>query len=134
MQHLLGSTQVLISAALLLVIVASLPALPALLGRARWFSVPVCFAALFVGSTLVWHAFDRSSVAVDALPSKMMRYAAAALQEPKEPNVVLIDGGSYALNAVDASIVTEELERLGYRAKVVRLAVSGSNHFERYRM
>jgi hypothetical protein len=132
-QHFLGTTPSVLLGALLLVLVASLPA-PALAAPRSWLRVLVCCGSLCLMSALVWQAFDRGHVLVDAFPSSVLRYAAAELRGAQEPNVVVIEGGSYVLNGVDANIVQSELGRLGYRARVVRVAVGGANHFERYRL
>lgn len=120
-------------AALLLVLVASLPA-PALATPRAWLRVLVCGGSLLLTSGLVWQAFDRGHVLVDEFPYRIMRYAAGELRAAREPNVVVIDGGSYVLNGVDSATISAELAQLGYQARVVRLAVSAANHFERYRM
>jgi len=119
--------------ALLLVLVASLPA-PALAGPRAWLRLLVGCGSLLLTSALVWQAFDRGHVLVDGFPSKVLRYAAGDLRSAQEPNVVVIEGGSYVLNGVDAPTVQDELARLGYKTRVVRVAVSAANHFERYRV
>lgn len=134
MQHLLGSTQILLIAALVLVLVASLPALPALTGEDAWLALPAFLGTLLAGSAAIWQGFEHSRVAIDSLPGRVMRYAVAGLSRAEAPNVVVIDGGSFVLNGVDAPSVEKELARLGYEASVVRLAMSGANHFERYRL
>jgi len=133
-EYLLGPTRTLVLAALLLVTVGSLPAVSA---PAQWKTRALALVyalAVAAGAGLVWFGLDRGAVLVNAYPAKIERYAAIELSKAKEPNVVVIDGGSYVLNGVDAPTVAEELATLGYAAHVVRLAAGGANHFERYRM
>ncbi len=131
MELLLGSTPTLALAALLLVIVASLPSLAGLRGRT---AVPLCVMAVLAAVALVWHGVDRSRVMTNAFPSRVVRYAAQALNAAKASNVVLLEGGSYVLNGVDSTTVADELQALGYSVEVVRFAAGAANHFERYRM
>lgn len=131
MERLLGSTPTLIVAALLLVIVASLPSLAGLRGRVAVF---LCAGAVLTAVAVVWQGVDRGRVLVDAFPSKVVRYAARALNTSHAPNVLLIEGASYVLNGVDSTTVADELQKLGYSVDVVRMAAGAANHFERYRM
>ncbi len=131
MDRLLGSTPSLFVAALLLVIVASVPSLSGLRGRV---AVSLCAVTVLAAVALIWQGVDRSRVLIDAFPSKVVRYAARALSTSNAPNVILIEGASYVLNGVDSSTVADELQTLGYSVDVVRLAAGAANHFERYRM
>ncbi len=134
MEHLLGPTRTLVLAALLLVIVGSLPASSAS-AKLRTPVLALVYAlSLFSGVALVWFGFDRGAVMVDSFTSTIERYAVDELSNAKEPNVIMIDGASYVLNGVDTGVVTSELATLGYSAKVVRFAAGAANHFERYRM
>ena len=135
MEHLLGPTRSLFLAALLLVIVSSLPAVSSAAAKLKTPLLTLVYAlALFAGAALVWFAFDRGAVMPDTFTSTIERYAADELSKATEPNVLMIDGGSYVLNGVDTNIVMSELLTLGYSAKVVRFAAGAANHFERYRM
>lgn len=134
MEHLLGPTRTLVLAALLLVIVGSLPAVAAP-SKLKTPALALAYAlALFAGVALVWFGFDRGAVMPDTFASSIERYAVDELSKAKEPNVVMIDGGSYVLNAVDTGVVMSELTALGYSARVVRFAAGAANHFERYRI
>ncbi len=131
----MGPTRSLFLAALLLVIVGSVPATSSAASKLKTPVLTLVYAlALFSSAALVWFGFDRGAVMADTFTSSVERYAVDALSAPKEPNVILIDGGSYVLNGVDANIVKSELATLGYSAKVVRFAAGAANHFERYRM
>ena len=134
MQYLIGPTRTLVLAALLLVVVGSLPAVSAP-SKPKTPVLAWAYAlALFCGTVLVWYGFDRGAVMADTFTSTIERYAVDQLSKAQEPNVIMIDGGSYVLNGVDTNIVTSELSKLGYSAKVVRFAAGAANHFERYRM
>lgn len=134
MEHLLGPTRALVLAALLLVIVGSLPAVSAPTKlKPQWLALTYVLT-LLSGATLIWYGFDRGAVLPPTYMSSVERYAVRELAGAKEPNVVVIDGGSYVLNGVDVGVVKSELEVLGYAARVVRLAAGAANHFERYRM
>ncbi|MET0411023.1 MAG: hypothetical protein ABW217_06990, partial [Polyangiaceae bacterium] len=58
----------------------------------------------------------------------------AVLNAADEKNVLIVSGGSYAADGVDAKILERELRALGYSVKVSKLAITASNHFERFRM
>jgi len=134
MQHLLGSTPTLLVAALLLVVVASLPSLPALTGPiARW-RVP-CLMSVGLGAIfLIGLGLRHSPALPDMLVYRVVRYAAAELEQATEPNVIVIDGGSYVLNGVDTELFEASLKELGYRTRAIRIASGAANHFERYDM
>jgi hypothetical protein len=134
MHHLVGSTPTLLLAALLLVVVASLPALPALTGRLARLPVVVCLVAIAGGATGFWVVLRYSRVLPEQFPYKVVRYAAAELQRAKAPNVVVIEGASYALSAVDTELLEAELATLGYEVHAVRIASAAANHFERHQM
>lgn len=134
MQHLFGSTQTLLLAALLLVVVASLPAAEALTGSRARLRVPVTLAAIVGGFVLFGLALRESPVLPDVLPYRVVRYAAVELDQAVEPNVLVFDGGSYVLNGVDTEILEAELGKLGYEARALRFAAGAANHFERYHM
>lgn len=136
MEHLLGPTATLLVAALLLVIVGALPALPALPPgslKAR-LALLVPIVAFGLGAAGVWRAFERSAVLAEGFPSQIVKYAVDELNAATEPTVLVIDGGSYVLNGVDTELVSDELQKLGFPVRVVRLAAGAANHFERYRM
>ena len=131
MNSLLGATPTLVMAAVLLTVVGSLPSLGG--ARARLAAL-VYVAAVGLGAAVVWRFVNGNGVLFDIQPSRVLRYAARELNAAKAKNVLLIEGGSYVLNGVDASTLADELHSLGYSVDVVRLAVSAANHFERYRM
>jgi hypothetical protein len=134
MEYLVGSTPTLLMAVLLLVLVASLPALPALEGRVARLRVVVCLAAV-LGGAFGFALFVRHGrVLPNAFPSKVVRYAAEELRRAKARNVIVIEGASYALSAVDTELVEAELSSLGYEAHAVRIAAAAANHFERHQM
>jgi hypothetical protein len=134
MQHLVGSTQTLVLAALLLVVVASLPSLPSLVGRAARWRVPGVLIAL-VGSMFLLHiALRHGRVMPDLLPYRVVRNAEVELEKAVEPNVIVVDGASYVLNGVDPEVLEETLRELGYQNRVVRFAAGAANHFERFHM
>jgi hypothetical protein len=134
MQHLLGSTPTLLVAALLLVVVTSLPSLPALAGaRARW-RVPCLVGVGLAAIFLVGLGLRHSPALPDMLVYRVVRYAAAELEQATEPNVIVIDGGSYVLNGVDTELLEMALKEHGYRVRAIRIATGAANHFERYDM
>lgn len=56
----------------------------------------------------------------------------AALSDPKKPEIVLIDGGSFAARGIDGDRLEQRLEeKAGRKFKVVFLAVPGGNQPER---
>jgi len=133
MHHLVGSTPTLLMAALLLVVVASLPALPALAGRVARLRVLVCLAAILAGASGLW-TLVRYGRVLPEYPYNFVKYAATELQHVQAPNVVVIEGASYTLSAVDTELLEAELSRLGYGVSAVRIASAGANHFERHQM
>jgi hypothetical protein len=62
------------------------------------------------------------------------KYAARVLPKTTKTNVLFIDGGSYALNAVDVSALEQQLATFGYSVQCLKLTLSAANHFERYRL
>lgn len=68
-------------------------------------------------------------------PSRLAKYGvnalAAALKRPKE-NLIVVEGGSYAVRGIEPDLLRKELDDLGYRADIVQLALGAANHFERY--
>lgn len=89
---------------------------------------------MLAGAACVWQVVNGKGVLPDTLPSKVLKYASRELNVVQETNVLVIEGGSYVLNGVDATTIASELQSLGYSVDVVRLAASAANHFERYRM
>lgn len=128
---MLGSTETLALAALLLVLVASLPAAA---GRAGWACLVVWGAALLAAALLIARGVDALGYRVQASTSEVRKYAEAELKDPSEANVLLLDGASYTESGVDVKLLRQELEKLGYSARPVRIALGGANHFERYRL
>jgi hypothetical protein len=135
-EYLLGPTTTLILAALLLVLVGTLPALPPL-ARGTWsarVAVLVPILALGVGGVGVWRGFQHGKLLSAGFPASIVRYAAQDLNAATEPTVIVIEGGSYVLNGVDAELMMDEFHQLGSNVRVVRIAAGAANHFERYRM
>src|SRR5688572_7905857 len=128
---MLGPTETLSLAALLLVLVASLPAAG---GRAAWACLMVWAAALLAAALLIARGVDALGYRVQASTSEVRKYAEATLAAPSEPNVLLIDGASYSESGVDVKVLQQELAKLGYSTRPVRIALGGANHFERYRL
>ncbi len=127
----LGLIPTLLAAALLLVLVGSLPTAG---GRsARWGAL-VYLVALLGGVTELNHVLNGSQALPSTEASKVVKYAVAELSRAREKNVLLIDGGSLADHAIDSVVLDRELTRLGYSTHTVRLTLSGANHFERYRL
>lgn len=126
-----GMIETLAIAAGLLVVVASLPARGEADVRIGWLSY---LAALLLGAVLVFRTLDATGAQADTRPAMTRKYAAKELPKAAHKNVLLIDGGSYALNAVDVSALEKNLASLGYAAEGVKLTFSAANHFERYRV
>lgn len=136
MAHLLAAPVTLLVAAVLLVVVGALPALPALArgsAKAR-LAVLVPLVALGLGAYGIRMAFQHGGVMSEGFPTQIVKYAVADLNVASAPTVLVIEGGSYVLNGVDVELVMDELGKLGVDARVVRLAAGAANHFERYRM
>ncbi len=127
---MLGLPETLLAAALLLVLVASLPAVRKP-GVAT--GLGVYGLALAAGVLLVTLGV-RASGAPRTRASSIRKYASQELSHAREKNVLLIDGGSYAARAIDERALTRELARLGYSVRAVQLAVGAGNHFERFKL
>jgi hypothetical protein len=127
----MGSVETLVIASLVLAFAASLPAVATPLVRS---GVAAYIAALLAGAALVSIILARRPYVAPGNVSPVTKYAVAELTEPTEKNVLVIDGASYVLNGVDAQIVQDELRKLGYSARAVKLAFGGANHFERIRL
>jgi hypothetical protein len=128
---MLGPTEALAIAALVLVLAASLPA-PA--ARPAWACLAAWAALLVVAALLIARGADAFGYRVAAQTSEVRKYATQQLNGATEQNVLLIEGGSYAEGGVDVKLLRKELEALGYSVRPVRIALGGANHFERYRM
>lgn len=134
MSHLVGSTPTLVLALCLLVIVGSLPALPAVAGaRGRWAPL-LLVLAIAASSAGIWCSLERPGTLPATYMGSVAKYAATALGSAEEPTVLVIDGGSYVLNAVDCDDLMAELDKLGFRVRAVRMSAGAANHFERYRL
>jgi hypothetical protein len=128
---MLGSTEALGVAALVLVLVASLPAAR---GGARWGGIVAWFAVLLAAALVMARGADALGYRVAAQTSEVRKYASAALNGATEQNVLIIEGASYVEGGVDVKVLRKELEALGYSVRPVRIALGGANHFERYRL
>ncbi len=127
----MGLIPTLVAAALLLVLVGSLPAVAG--QSARW-GLVIYLGAMLGGAAALGHVLNGSQALPNADASRVVKYAVAELGRAREKNVLLIDGGSFADHAIDVFVLDRELARLGYSAHAVRLTLSGANHFERYRL
>jgi hypothetical protein len=83
------------------------------------------------GAALVKLVLARTNYVSSAPTSQLLKYALAEIAAAKEPNLLLVDGGSYVQRGLDGELLERELDKLGYRARVVRLSLTGANHFER---
>jgi hypothetical protein len=115
----------------LLLVLGALPATPGGSGKVG--------ALVFVGAFLVGVlglrlALERSDLLPDSEASAVVKYAASELNRVTEQNVIVVEGGSFADRGVDVADLHSELDRLGYSARVVRIALAGANHFERLRL
>jgi hypothetical protein len=126
-----GSLETLGIAAFVLVLVASLPAVP---GRAAWACWVAWAAALLAAGLIIARGADALGYRVPARTSEVRKYSVAQLNEATEKNVLLIDGASYTEGGIDTQQLRQELEALGYSTRPVRVALGGANHFERYRL
>lgn len=134
MSHLVGSTSTLIVALCLLVIVGSLPALPAVSGLRARIAPLFTLLAILAAAAGIWLMLERPGTLLDQFPGRIVRYGAEELNAAKEPTVLIIDGGSYVINGVDCNDLMKELRKLGYKVRALRLASGAANHFERFRM
>jgi hypothetical protein len=125
----LGANVSVLIPALLLVLVASLPARPGLRFRSASLAGLLSIAG---AAALLWYGIDRGPLWTDSFMSSVRKYAVNELREARERNVLLIDGASFVLNGVDTHYLDDELQKLGYSVRSVRLAAGGANHFERY--
>jgi hypothetical protein len=124
-------TPLAIAAALLLLLVVAVPApREGRLGA----GVLVLLLAVLGGAALVKVALTRTSYVPNSQTSQVLAYAIRELAEAHEPNVLLVDGGSYVQRGLDAELLERDLAELGYRVRVVRLSLTGANHFERLQL
>jgi len=118
----------ILAAVALVVIAGSLPATAARLRPSGWL---VLAAAVVAGAV----AFERGRRATDYVPkssvSSTLKYALRRVEGAREPTLLFVDGGSLAQKGVDARLLEQELSRRGYSVRVVRLALTAANHFER---
>jgi hypothetical protein len=128
---LVASTPTLLLAALLLVLVASLPAGSGV--RFRTSGLVYVLALLGAVALLGW-LIDKSGLEPGTSTSSVRKYAAGELKQATQSNLLVVDGGSYVVNGVDTHVLVDELRKLGYSADAVKLAVGAGNHFERYRL
>lgn len=128
---MLGPTGTLALAALLLVVVASLPAVA---GARVWASLAIWLGALLAAALLVARVPDLLGYRLVGSPPSAVVRTRAELNGSSEKNVLIVSGGSYAANGVDAETLENELRGLGYSVTVSMLAVNASNHFERFKM
>ena len=127
----MGLFATLAVASLVLAFAASLPAVA---GPSIRSGVVAYLAALVGGAFLVSLVVVRQPLMTPGKVSSVAKYAVQQLKAPPEKNVIVLQGASYVLNAVDVAALADELEDLGYSARAVKLAFGGANHFERYRL
>jgi hypothetical protein len=89
---------------------------------------------LFGAVALLGCAIARSSLVPWSYASSTRKYAVRELERVDERNLLVIEGGSYAVNGIDTEVLTDELRRLGYSVRAVKLAIGAGNHFERYQL
>jgi hypothetical protein len=114
----------------LLVLVGSLPAAKK---RLSWLSWPVLLLALGGGAWAVRTWLSQSNW-VSPGTSATLKYGLRQLGRADEKNVLIIDGGSYAQRGIDPVLLSRLLNNGGYSVRVVTLAMSAANHFERYQL
>lgn len=115
MSGLVGSTPTLVLALCLLVLVGSLPALPTTPVASRLRALLpslLALASLLATSTALWLLLERPGTLPNTFPGQIAKYAATELNAAKEPTVLIVDGGSYVLNAVDCDDLMDELGKL----------------------
>ena len=95
--------------ALLLVVVASLPAVA---GTRAWASLALWFAALAAAALLVARVPELLGYRVLGSPAGAVAGVRAELNTASERNVLIVSGGSYAVNGVDTQILESELGAL----------------------
>jgi hypothetical protein len=117
--------------ALLLVVVASLPAVR---GGRVWASLAIWLGALLAGALLVSRVPDLLGYRTIGTPPSAVLRTRAELSAAREKNVIIVTGGSYATTGVDEDTLESELRALGHSVKVSKLAINASNHFERFKM
>jgi hypothetical protein len=107
--------------------------LPAAKKRLSWLSWPVLLLALGGGA---WglRAWLSQSEWISAGTSATLKYGLNQLTVADETNVLIIDGGSYAQRGIDPVLLSKSLSNSGYSVRVVTLAMSAANHFERLQL
>jgi hypothetical protein len=125
------TTVVVCVGAVLLVIAASVPAprKPGAAGAVLWLLAAVVGGAFVVGTGV-----EAGGWVADTRPSERAKYVLERLEQPKEKNVLLIDGGSFAARGISDQALEKALEDLGYSVRVVHMGMGGANHFERLTM
>jgi hypothetical protein len=123
-----STTVVVCIGAALLVVAASMPAprRPGALGSVVWLLV-----ALGLGAFLVATCIEHGGWVAKGTPAERAKYVVKRLKAPKEKNILLIDGGSYAARGVSERALQHALRKLGYSVRVVHMAMGAANHFER---
>lgn len=128
-----GTTATLCASALLLV-VASLPT-GAREGSIRvWTTVVLYLASVCLTATAFGAFLHFIRYVPDTLATSLALYGAEELSHATEKNVILLDGGSYPARGIDDRVLAKELSSRGYSVRIVHLAMSAGNHFERYSM
>src|ERR1044072_4735049 len=71
-------------------------------------------ASFAVGAVLVTAAMTATRYAPPTPPSALRRDVLTALAHPREKNVLIVEGGSYAAHGVDPTFLRRALEQRGY--------------------
>jgi len=118
----------------LLVVVAALPTV----SRARlpgMLALMVGWVLIAVIAIRLWAS--RAEYSPNTEPSRVVSYGVTKLRnalQKRTPNLLVIEGGSYAARGIDPDVLSRQLRELGYRTDVVQLALGAANHFERHTM
>ncbi|MET0411734.1 MAG: hypothetical protein ABW217_10590, partial [Polyangiaceae bacterium] len=99
---MLGPTGTFLLGALLLVVVASLPAVA---GARVSASLAIWFGALLASALLISFVPERLGYRLSGSPPTSVVRNRAVLNAADEKNVLIVSGGSYAADGVDAKIL-----------------------------
>jgi hypothetical protein len=126
-----GSTVVPLIGCAIVVVVASLraPSEGSVRVALSSFAISTVASAALIGAFIRWRGY-----LPDTLSTSLTLYGASQLSAAKEKNVIVLDGGSYPARGIDERVLARALAKRGYSVRVVHLAMSAGNHFERYTM
>lgn len=91
-------------------------------------------ASFAVGAVLVTLAMTATRFAPPTPPSALRKDVLTALKNPREKNVLIVEGGSYAAHGVDPMVLRRALVERGYSVRVVMLTLTAGNHLERRKL